>query len=115
MYIYKTTNLINNKIYIGQHNGKRKSYIGTGKLISEGRQKNKKLDWNNKQTKPVIQETKIGKFIRLWASAYQVEKEIGLNSSHISSVCRNLWGFKTHGKYKWRFATQNEIIKDKSI
>ena len=84
-----------------------------GKLVSEGRQKNKKLDWNNNQTKPVVQETKDGKFIKLWASAYQVEKEIGLNSSHISSVCRNLWGFKTHRKYKWRFATENEILNYK--
>ena len=30
MRIYKTINLLNNKIYIGQTNGKRKSYIGGG-------------------------------------------------------------------------------------
>lgn len=38
-YIYKTTNLINNKIYIGQHKVKTpeidKSYYGSGKLIIE--------------------------------------------------------------------------------
>lgn len=34
MYIYKVTNLINGKIYIGQHlNPKRKSYLGSGILI----------------------------------------------------------------------------------
>jgi len=33
MFIYKTTCLINNKIYIGQHNGKRYSYLGSGILI----------------------------------------------------------------------------------
>lgn len=33
MIIYKTTNLINNKIYIGQFNGKSKSYIGGGKYF----------------------------------------------------------------------------------
>jgi hypothetical protein len=33
-YIYKTTNLINGKIYIGQHKGCLSShYIGSGKLI----------------------------------------------------------------------------------
>ena len=31
--IYKTVNLINNKIYIGQHNGKRDSYLGSGKRL----------------------------------------------------------------------------------
>lgn len=33
MIIYKITNLINNKIYIGQSNNKRKSYLGGGKLL----------------------------------------------------------------------------------
>ena len=33
MYIYKTTNLVNGKIYIGQHNGTKKHYIGSGKLL----------------------------------------------------------------------------------
>ena len=32
-HIYKITNLINNKIYIGQHNGKRPWYFGSGKLL----------------------------------------------------------------------------------
>lgn len=33
MIIYKTTNLINNKIYIGQHNGTKSSYVGSGKIL----------------------------------------------------------------------------------
>jgi len=33
MYIYKTTNLINGKIYIGQHYGIRKNYLGSGTLL----------------------------------------------------------------------------------
>lgn len=33
-YIYKTTNLINGKVYIGQHKGKyNPNYLGSGKLI----------------------------------------------------------------------------------
>ena len=31
--IYKTTNLINNKIYIGQSNNKNKNYIGSGRIF----------------------------------------------------------------------------------
>lgn len=32
-FIYKTTNLISGKIYIGQHNGSKKWYLGSGKII----------------------------------------------------------------------------------
>lgn len=40
-YIYKTINLINNKIYIGQHKSKKfnLSYIGSGKLLHEAIEK----------------------------------------------------------------------------
>ena len=36
-YIYLTTNLINNKIYVGQHKSKifDSNYLGSGKLIKE--------------------------------------------------------------------------------
>ena len=30
MFIYKTTNLVNGMIYVGQHNGKNKDYLGSG-------------------------------------------------------------------------------------
>jgi len=33
MIIYKITNLVNNKIYIGQTNGNRKNYLGGGKIL----------------------------------------------------------------------------------
>jgi group I intron endonuclease len=33
MHIYKTTNLINNKIYIGQEKGNNLNYLGSGKLL----------------------------------------------------------------------------------
>lgn len=33
-YIYKTTNLINGKIYVGQHKGKfDRGYVGSGKIL----------------------------------------------------------------------------------
>lgn len=35
MQIYKTTNLINSKIYIGQDSKNNLSYLGSGKLIKQ--------------------------------------------------------------------------------
>ena len=34
-YIYKTTNLINNKHYIGKHNGKKPRYMGSGVILQQ--------------------------------------------------------------------------------
>lgn len=45
-YIYKTTNLINGKIYIGQTNGHRNTYIGGGKLLIRAIKKYGKHNFN---------------------------------------------------------------------
>ncbi len=85
-----------------------------GESISKSRQLNKKENWENNQIKPVVQETKSGNFVKIWSSAYQVQKENkGYNSSHISAVCYKKKGFSSHKKYNWRFATEEEIIKSK--
>lgn len=81
-----------------------------GSLISASKQKNKKLDWNNNQTKPVIQETRDGKFIKLWASAYQAHKEMGYLSGNISGVCYKKYGQKTYKGFNWRFATEEDLL-----
>jgi len=39
MIIYKTTNIINGKIYIGKYKGKNRFYFGSGKLIRQAIQK----------------------------------------------------------------------------
>lgn len=82
----------------------RKKRYDIGKLISDSRKANKKIDWDNKQTKPIVQETLNGDFIKLWASSYQVEKEVGMLSSRISAVCNNYRGCKTYKGFKWRFS-----------
>jgi hypothetical protein len=84
-----------------------------GRSISKSRQLNKKENWENNQIKPVIQETLSGEFIKIWSSAYQVQKELGYRSSHILSLCKNKPKFKSVKGFKWRFATINEIEEAK--
>jgi hypothetical protein len=85
-----------------------------GSKISISKRNNKKENWNNKQIKPVIQWTKDKVFIKLWASAYQVEKEKDYKSSCISRVCKNYYGSKTYKNNLWTFATSEEIEKYKA-
>lgn len=35
MFIYKTTNLVNNKIYIGQSKKNKPEYLGSGKILKK--------------------------------------------------------------------------------
>ena len=48
-YIYKTTNLVNNKVYIGQHKALEKdnSYLGSGKILKQAIQKYGKGNFTN--------------------------------------------------------------------
>lgn len=52
MKIYKVTNLINNKIYIGQADGKNKSYKGGGKLLKKAC---KKYGFDNFKMETIIE------------------------------------------------------------
>lgn len=56
-YIYKTTNLINNKIYIGQHKVKEEkidnSYYGSGKLIIQAIKKYGKENFKSRDIRMV--------------------------------------------------------------
>jgi len=47
MYIYKTTNLINGKIYVGQHYGRRKNYLGSGTLLLKSIKKYGRENFSN--------------------------------------------------------------------
>ncbi len=82
-----------------------------GKLISEGKKANIKLDWDNKQTKPVKQLDLEGNIIKIWASAYQAQKEAGLRSSSISRICHGGVGLKTYKGFKWEFLNSDIISK----
>lgn len=56
-------------------------------------------------SKPVIQYTLKGDFIKEWKSASEVEKQSGIGQSNISLMCRNKRNKKSAGGYIWKFKT----------
>ncbi len=58
-----------------------------------------------KKSKPVLQYTLDGIFIKEWVSAYKAYKESGYNFGHISSCCRGIK--KTYNGYIWKYKLSN--------
>ena len=78
--IYKTTNLINGKIYIGKDSANRKSYLGSGKLLNFAIKKYGKGNFKKEileicETLKILNEREI-----FWIGKYNsTNKEIGYN------------------------------------
>ena len=53
-------------------------------------------------SKPIIQYSKEGIFIKEWGSSLQIEREIGICNSSIRSCCKGKQ--HTAGGYKWKYA-----------
>lgn len=58
---------------------------------------------NNHKSKPIMQYTKDGEFIREWACSMDVERELGYKNSAISQCCTHKR--KTAYGFIWRFKT----------
>ena len=53
------------------------------------------------RSKPILQYSKSGEFIREWQGAREVERVLGINSSHIISCCKGK--LKSSGGFVWRY------------
>ena len=116
-YIYKTINLINYKIYIGQKKARKflgNSYLGSGKTLKKAINKygkeNFKVELLELITDPAIMDSRE----IYWISYYQAtNKEIGYNISTGGNVNRTMLGehnpmyHKHHSK-----ATKEKISKN---
>ena len=58
-----------------------------------------KLGLLNHITKPIVQFTKDGKFVRKWDSMIEVERDLGFCSGYISKCCKGK--YKTAYGFKW--------------
>ena len=64
-----------------------------------------KMSKKHSCSKPIIQLTKNGIFVKKWDCSMDVFRELGINFKHISECCRNIYGRKTAGGYKWKYAS----------
>jgi len=128
-YIYKTTNLINDKKYIGKSNGNKKYYLGSGILL---RQAIKKYGSSNFK-KEILYSTECEEDLRKMEK-YYIELENAVEDTdyynlHIggqggdtgfkddtsmSNVVKNYWDNLTEEEYKERCKKQGKHDKNGS-
>ena len=60
-----------------------------------------KFGVDNKSSKAIYQLSLDGNRIKIWANAYEVERQIGINMSSVNNVLRSR--SKTAGNYKWEY------------
>ncbi len=58
---------------------------------------------NGKKSKPILQYTLNGEFIREWPSAPEIKRQLGFLSSHIGECCRGNTRLKTYKGYIWKY------------
>ena len=103
-YIYKITNLINGKIYIGQSADpiRRFSEHCHGyNYVSLIHQAIEKYGKENPASKPIIQYDKDSNFIKEWNCITDVERKMGYSVSNISSCLRGK--SNTAYGYIWKY------------
>jgi len=80
MYIYKTINLINGKIYIGKSNGKNKYYLGSGYLILKAIKKYGRNNFVKEILEDNISPSLINEREKYWIKIYNsTDLQIGYN------------------------------------
>lgn len=56
------------------------------------------------KSKPINQLTLDGVVIQKWLNSVEAGKALGVNSRHIRDCCKNAYGRKTAGGFKWQYA-----------
>lgn len=63
--------------------------------------RNERVD--DSHSKPILQYSKSGNFIREWKSASEVKRVLGIDNSHINACCRNNPKHKSAYGFVWRY------------
>ena len=125
--IYKITNQVNGKCYIGQsHNINERwvKHIGDiAKMISGSRNTVKQIlqefdidyesenknRWIKKKSRSIEQYDEMKNLINIWSSTREAERELHIDHTAISDCCNYIR--KSAGGYMWRYANRNEIAR----
>jgi group I intron endonuclease len=96
MYIYKITNKINQKIYIGKHASKRKNYWGSGKKIKLAIKKYGKENFNKEIIETCDDEEQLSNREVFWIKFFDARNELkGYNITEggegNSTICNGYW------------------------
>ena len=57
---------------------------------------------------PILQLDMDNNLVKEWASAVDVENELGISRSHISRCCKHQYGRKSAGGFKWKYKEGGE-------
>lgn len=96
MYIYKITNKINQKIYIGKHASKRKNYWGSGKKIKLAIKKYGKENFYKEIIEECTNEEQLSDREIFWINYFDARnKNVGYNilegGEGNSIICNGYW------------------------
>lgn len=106
MIIYKTTNLINGKIYIGQSKTNNKQYLGSGKLLKRSIEKYGRENFKKEILCRCENQSDLNKLERFWISEY--------NSTDLNIGYNLETGGNSHEDYSWSVGNdewKNKISK----
>lgn len=104
MYVYKTTNLINYKIYIGVHKSKRKNYLGSGKILKQAIKKYGRDNFKCEIIEHCESEEEMFSREKYWIKEYDSQNRlIGYNITDgglDGAGCKHLLGKKLSEEHK---------------
>lgn len=107
MVIYKTTNLLNNKIYIGKDVYNKSNYLGSGKYLKLAIKK-----YGNNNFKKEIIETVTNKIELSEREKYWIKKYNSSNKKYGYNLTDGGTGGRTHSKKVWQYDLQGNFIKE---
>lgn len=109
MYIYKTTNTINNKIYIGQYTGKKLDYLGSGSIFLKALKKYKRINFSKEILEYCSSMEELNKQEIYWIKYYNAtDKKIGYNLSDGGS---GTLGYKFTEEQKEKMSSSHKGLK----
>lgn len=111
MIIYKTTNLINNKIYIGQDVNNNPNYYGSGKILKQAIKKNGKENFEKVILEKCASKEELNEREIYWIKKLDATNpEIGYNLAFGGNTC-SIYDLPIELQIKWKI--NNKIAMKK--